>query len=687
MHTMRLTAAVFALIGGIFTAQVQAERARIIVRTEDVVNRVNPLVFGQNVEAADPKFIFSDRSGPVKGRTGDGVWDCDQQRPVPEVVELARRAGVKALRYPGGCLVHNFDWKKAVGPVESRPDFAFGVAEFIELCREIDAEPIMNVSAYVGGPREAADLVEYLNAPADRDHPWARKRAGWGHPEPFGVVYFEMGNESDHGNHDVKPFRRHTATSYAAWFGECARRMKDVDPGVRVGALMGSGTGPTDAWNRTVLNSQGDQIDFVVVHTYAVGLFGEPTADATTDRLMRACMASTEQIEHMLGQYRHLIQECTGRDIPLAITEYNAAFVQNEPLPYRFTFGAALHCADYIRAMLQPESNVLMANYWHFINGYWGMVRGPRLPSEQPREWKLMPAFHLFALWNRHVGDRLVAVDVHGPRLEFEGLLRVQRASATKPVAAGRNLMKDVGLLSGEQEHVIWTASPDDSVRLEVAGLRGDAYPWLAQVPVPEPGTYELSYEGRRLSLGGSCRIGLGLMDSRGWNETHSANAVEGVENAGEWTTFSGRMTTLPDCESLVLLWRILPGEGEVNAIAEVRNIRLTPVEPAPPYAAITATASLSADGRTLYLVVFNKNHGSAIDAEVVLEGFAVDGGQISTVTAPVLEARRVSRQSGPLPPHSTGGFSYRFPARSMNGLQLHRRLEVEPSPSSPPSQ
>ena len=49
---------------------------------------------------------------------------------------------------------------------------------------------------------DAADLIEYLNAPADGEvtNPnggvdWAEVRAANGHPEPYGVTRFEIGNE------------------------------------------------------------------------------------------------------------------------------------------------------------------------------------------------------------------------------------------------------------------------------------------------------------------------------------------------------------------------------------------------------------------------------------------------------------------------------------------------------------
>ena len=77
---------------------------------------VNRHVLGQNVEAGDPYHIFSAVHDYAVGRTGDGIWVPETQRPVPETVEFARQIGLSALRWPGGCLTHRFNRKDAAFP-------------------------------------------------------------------------------------------------------------------------------------------------------------------------------------------------------------------------------------------------------------------------------------------------------------------------------------------------------------------------------------------------------------------------------------------------------------------------------------------------------------------------------------------------------------------------------------------
>jgi alpha-N-arabinofuranosidase len=673
-----------ALLTTVASAQTTGDdplRATITVGAGRVLGPVNPLIFGHNVEAADTQFIFSPNSNPTQGRTGDGVWDPVGRRPVPEVLALAREVRMPMLRYPGGCLVHNFDWKKAVGPLEERPDFTFGVDEFIEFCNAAGAVPLMNVSAYVGGPREAAELVEYLNAPATPDHPWGMKRAEWGHPEPYGVVYFEMGNESDHGNHDVKPFRKHTPESYADWFNECSRLMRAVDPGLKMGALMGTGTGPDDPWNRAVLTRVKDTADFIIVHTYAVGMWNQTGDQYGDDLLMRACMASGPQIAATLGRYRALIRECAGRDLPLAITEFNASFVGDAPHNRRYSLGAALFSAEYLRELLQPEANVLMASYWHFINGYWGMVHGPRLPDQQPRRWRPMAAWYLYRLWAQHFGEQLVQVNVESPRLDFEGVLRVRPAAGEDGLPEGvdpdEDLLAGLELSSGHDEGHRWQATGPDSVVLELDGMTGEVYPLLTTIRPIRPGTYTLSYTGRaRGDLTGG-NFGLGFCDTRGWEATQSASAVEGVGQVSEWTEFAGDFSTLRDCPGLMLLWRLRPGGRPATGRIELRDVKVTPARGAPAYPALTASASLSDDGDTLYLIVFNKHHAEPIQASIDLQGFPAASARVWAVTGPSLEATNLGEErvketvSGEPVPVDNGRITRTFPPHSMTAIEV----------------
>lgn len=131
----------------------------------------------------------------------------DRGVPQARLTEQARRAGVTMLRYPGGTVANTFRWKRAVGPVAQRGcqtsgsdgaplDSAIGPDDHMAMVEQMEAGTTLVVNSATGTPQEAADWVAYMNAPVGSS-PWADLRAEHGHPEPYGVTWWEVGNEPD----------------------------------------------------------------------------------------------------------------------------------------------------------------------------------------------------------------------------------------------------------------------------------------------------------------------------------------------------------------------------------------------------------------------------------------------------------------------------------------------------------
>lgn len=147
-----------------------------------------------------------------------------------DVVELLKEANPTVVRFPGGCFTSFYNWRSSVGPRERRaPQESFywggidendiGLREFMELAEECGFEGQICFNMMSSTPFDARCMVEYLNAPADVGY--GRLRALDGHPEPFGVRYFECDNE---------PIRKWTAVQYAEQCVEFVREMRQVSP-------------------------------------------------------------------------------------------------------------------------------------------------------------------------------------------------------------------------------------------------------------------------------------------------------------------------------------------------------------------------------------------------------------------------------------------------------------------------
>ena len=123
-----------------------------------------------------------------------------------DVVEALRKIHVPNLRWPGGCFADTYHWRDGIGPVAQRParlnvtwgnvleDNSFGTHEFLELCGLIGCDPYLAANVGSGTVEEMSNWMEYLNSNADT--PLTRQRAQNGHPAPYGVTLWGIGNES-----------------------------------------------------------------------------------------------------------------------------------------------------------------------------------------------------------------------------------------------------------------------------------------------------------------------------------------------------------------------------------------------------------------------------------------------------------------------------------------------------------
>ena len=123
-----------------------------------------------------------------------------------DVVVSLRKIRIPVLRWPGGCFADEYHWKDGIGPKENRKkminshwggcveDNSFGTHEFMELCRQLDCEPYININVGSGTVAEMAEWIEYLTFGGTS--PMAALRASNGHPEPWKVKHIGIGNEN-----------------------------------------------------------------------------------------------------------------------------------------------------------------------------------------------------------------------------------------------------------------------------------------------------------------------------------------------------------------------------------------------------------------------------------------------------------------------------------------------------------
>ena len=270
--------------------------------------------------------VVNDVSHHPIGINIDYFMDDDNYlKPNRGIAEALRDMGVRYLRYPGGnksdfYFFSQAPWEKskptlartgkgAVGGRgkvlnEDHTDFAVDVMdfdEFMALCREIDAEPVVTV---------AAD--EYLKQYPEGST-WSDKETLLEHAvewvryanikKKYGVKYWMIGNESWH-----KQNENSTAEIYAKDVVDFSIAMKEVDPSIFV-----IPNGNSVEFCDTVLAISKDHIDAFCISNYPIYEYkaGYATYRDTLQNLMHPVDRALSSIEKagLKGQLKLIIAE------------------------------------------------------------------------------------------------------------------------------------------------------------------------------------------------------------------------------------------------------------------------------------------------------------------------------------------------------------------------------------------
>ena len=307
----------------------------------------------------------------------------------PDVIKMLKEAHLPLLRWPGGNFASGYHWRDGVGPVDSRPTVPnlawahleyglFGTDEFLAYCREVGCEPLICVNGGNGTPEEAAAWVQYCNGPADT--PMGRLRAANGHPKPYGVRLWEIGNEL-YGRWQVQWT---TPGGYADRYLRFAEAMRAADPNIRV---LACGHSPGGEWDRKLITEAGKALSCITHHP----LMGGTVDDSVNPKdLYHAFMALPRDL---VAGYRRNVREMRDAGISsprVAITELQLfahyrppkdAPARPYPLPTPATISEALYDALLIHECIRAGDCIEMLTHSATVN------HGGGLRKTRERVW------------------------------------------------------------------------------------------------------------------------------------------------------------------------------------------------------------------------------------------------------------------------------------------------------------
>ena len=266
----------------------------------------------------------------------------------PDLLEAMKALDPPFIRWPGGSYASIYKWKDGIGPRVSRrynPNtiwggysdyYGFGTDEFMELCRQLNTEPLIVLSATNTEPgqfKDAMDWVHYLNDPATTE--WGKLRASNGHPEPYGVKLFQIDNEPM--NHRLTP------DQYAEIVNLYGSELRKIAPEARIVACGQKRSNDLN-WSQKLIDIAGDNFDILGCHNY------EYENENFQTGLLR--------IEDYLIKLRDYIRISKHPDIKIAVLEWG--------LCRTYDWRAGLHAAGNLLMYerLSPEIEMSCPALW-----------------------------------------------------------------------------------------------------------------------------------------------------------------------------------------------------------------------------------------------------------------------------------------------------------------------------------
>jgi alpha-N-arabinofuranosidase len=207
----------------------------------------------------------------------------------PDVIDAIRAMKPGIIRFGGSSLIF-YQWQDGIGPREKRAPFVnypwgnmeendVGLHEFLQFCELVNAEPLICLNSNSATLEQIMDEIEYCNGSVDTHY--GSIRAEMGHPEPFNVKYWQIGNEQ-------------LGEEYEKTMANYAGAIRERYPNLTLLASY-----PSD----NILSNLSGEIDYVCPHFYApYTKYGE---------------------NELLGLIEKIQKDAKNKNLKLGITEWN----------------------------------------------------------------------------------------------------------------------------------------------------------------------------------------------------------------------------------------------------------------------------------------------------------------------------------------------------------------------------
>lgn len=379
----------------------------------------------------------------------DGFW-VDKNLPVKkqdrirlDVVEALKKIKIPNLRWPGGCFADEYHWRDGIGPRLQRPkmvntswggvteDNSFGTHEFLALCKLLNTEPYIAGNVGSGTVEEMSKWIEYLNSNSTSTVANMRKQNG--HPEPYKVTFWGVGNESWGCGGEMTPdyyvnqFKRYAtfAKNYPGatlkkiasgansddynWTEVC---MKNIPNAMMWGLSMHYYTLPTGNWNKKGSATNFDEKEYFNT------------------------MVNCFKMEELVTKHSAIMDKYDpAKKVALAVDEWG---IWTDPEPgtnhgilfQQNSLRDALIAASTLNIFNNHSDRVRMAELAQTVNVLQALI------LTEKTKMILTPTYHVFDMYKVHQDAKYLNVELKSPDYDVDGKsLKAVNVSASQDAA------------------------------------------------------------------------------------------------------------------------------------------------------------------------------------------------------------------------------------------------------------
>jgi alpha-N-arabinofuranosidase len=340
-----------------------------------------------------------------------------------DVVEALRAIEIPNLRWPGGCFADEYHWMDGIGPASQRPkmvnthwggvteDNSFGTHEFMDLCEQLGTEPVICGNVGSGTVKEMSQWVEYLNFGGIS--PMADLRRINGRDEPWGVIYWGVGNENWGCGGNM------TADFYADQYRRYATFCRNYGEN-RLFKIAGGANSTDYNWTETLMKKIPHRMmDGLSLHYYTTNWSKKGSATQFGEDLYFDVLKRCLRVEEALDRHIAIMERYDPEgDVALVFDEWGTWYDVEPGTNPGFLFQQnsmrdALVAALTLNYLNERCDRIKMANIAQTINVLQALI------FTEGEKMMLTPTYHIYDMFKVHHEATMLPIAFESPVYKF----------------------------------------------------------------------------------------------------------------------------------------------------------------------------------------------------------------------------------------------------------------------------